>query len=300
MRILITGSNGLLGSNLLRFFSGKNEYEVFATSLNPSYNPHFKNFARGDLLDAHFVDRLLHEIKPDIIINTVSLVNIEKCEENPKLAGLLTVKTAENVAKSAQRTGARLIYISTDHLFDGNKSYYSEEDKPEPVNVYGRVKLEAESITMNLHSDAVIVRTNFYGWSPINHAPTFGEWVFNSLKQGTAIKLFTDYYFTPIEATCLAEALEKVTNSEFAGTVNIAGSQRCSKYEFGVALADIFHLNPELIAEGKIEATSFKVRRQKDLSLSTEKFKRIFNHNLPDLREGLRRFYENKIKLNRG
>jgi len=294
MKMLITGSNGLLGSNLLRFFSAKSDYEVFATSLSSPYNPHIKNFVGGDLQDALFVERLVNRIKPDIIINTVSLVNIEKCEENPELAYLLTVKTAENVASSAQRTGARLLYISTDHLFDGNKSYYSEEDKPEPVNVYGRVKLEAESRTMNLHSGAVVVRTNFYGWSPANHAPTFGEWVFNSLKQGTAIKLFTDYYFTPIEATYLAEALEKVAKSEFAGIINIAGSQRCSKYEFGVALADIFHLDSGLITEGKIEPASFKVRRQKDLSLSTEKFKRIFSHNLPNLRDGLLRFYENK------
>lgn len=296
MKILITGSNGLLGSNLVSYFSSNKKYEVFATSLSPSYAP-LDNFIRGDLLDEVFVDCLIADLQPDVIINTVSLVNIEKCEEDPQLAHLLTVRTAENVAKSARDFGTRLIYISTDHLFDGNKSYYSEDDILAPVNVYGRVKLEAESRTADIYSDAVIVRTNFYGWSPAGHAPTFGEWVFNSLKQKIPIKLFTDYYFTPIETTHLAEALEKVAKSDFAGIINIAGSQRCSKYEFGMALVEIFNLNSELIIKGKTESTSFKVRRQKDLSLSVEKFKRIFNQNLPDLREGLMRFYENKMKL---
>jgi len=293
MKILITGSNGLLGSNLIRYYTAKNENKVFATSLSPSYTP-LSNFTEGDLLDAVFVDRLISDIRPDIIINTVSLVNIEKCEEDPKLASLLTVKTAENIARKARQIGTRLIYISTDHLFEGTKSFYSEEDEPEPVNVYGTLKYKAESRTRDLYSDAVIVRTNFYGWSHSLHPPTFGEWVFDSLKHHRPIKLFTDYYFTPIEVTYLAEALENVAKSDFVGIINIAGSQRCSKYEFGIALADVFQFDPGLISKGKIEATSFKVRRQKDLSLSTKKFKQIFNQKLPDLREGLQRFYENR------
>ena len=295
MRILITGSNGLLGSNLVRYFSSDNRYEVFSTSLSPSYTSQIDNFIRGDLMDAIFVDHLISDIKPDVIINTVSLVNIDKCEDDPRLAHLLTVKTAENVAKSDRLTGTRLIYISTDHLFNGSKSCYSENDRPEPVNVYGKVKLEAESKTYDIHPDTAIIRTNFYGWSHIHHPPTFGEWVFNSLDQRIPITLFTDYYFTPIEVTYLAEALEKVINSELTGIINIAGSQRCSKYEFGIALADIFRMDSVLIRKGQVEATSFKVRRQKDLSLSTEKFKRLFNHDLPNLRDGLLRFYKNGL-----
>jgi len=100
--------------------------------------------------------------------------------------------------------------------------------------------------------------------------------------------------------TYLAEALEKVAKSNFVGVINIAGAQRCSKYDFGMVLAEIFNFDPTPIRPSKIRSTSFKVRRQKDLSLSTEKFKRIFNQNLPNLQEGLQRFYESKKKLNYG
>lgn len=297
MRILITGSNGLLGSNLARFFSAKTGHEVFATSYHPSYSSEVKNFVRGDLLDAAFAEQLLSKVEPEIIINTVGLANLDNCEKEPQLAYSIIVQTAENVAKSAQRHGVRLIYISTDHLFDGTRSMYSEDDQPAPLNVYGKMKLEAEARILASHSNAVIVRPNFYGWSPEHHPPTFGEWVFNSLREQITITLFTDYYFTPLEVTHLAEALEEVAKSDFRGVLNVAGSERCSKYDFGIALAEILNFDPIPIRRGKIAAANFKARRQQDLSLSTEKFKRIFSRELPNLREGLQRFYENmKVK----
>lgn len=297
MRLLITGSNGLLGSNLVRFFQGRGVYDVFTTSRHPSYLPELKNFTRGDLLDAAFVNQVISTVKPDIIINTVGPASVDKCEREPEFAYMLTVQTAENVAQSAQRYETRLIYISTDHLFDGRQSMYLEDDEPAPVNVYGKMKLQAEAKTLAVHPNTVITRTNFYGWSPRHHPTTFGEWVYDSLKQPIPINLFTDYYFTPLEVTHLAGALEIVANSELTGVINIAGCQRCSKYDFGIALAKVFGLDPSPICPGTINAVSFKAKRQRDLSLSTEKFKRIFNQNLPDLQEGLQRFCENiKVK----
>ena len=121
MRILITGSNGLLGSNLARFFSAKTGHEVFATSYHPSHSSKVKNFVRGDLLDAAFAEQLLSKVEPEIVINTVGLANLDNCEEQPQLAYSIIAQTAENVAQSAQRHGARLLYISTDHLFDGTR-----------------------------------------------------------------------------------------------------------------------------------------------------------------------------------
>ena len=294
MRILITGSNGLLGSNLVKFLSAKSDHQVFATSYHPSCSFELSDFVKGDLLDTTFTEQLLATVEPEVIINTVGLVNLDNCEEEPQLAYSIIAQTAENVAQSAQRHGARLIYISTDHLFDGTRSMYSEDDQPAPVNVYGKMKLEAEARILASHSNTVIVRTNFYGWSPEHHPLTFGEWVFNSLRQRIPINLFTDYYFTPLEVTHLAEALEEVAKSDFRGVINIAGSERCSKYDFGIAMAEVFNFDPLPIRHGKLAAAPFKARRQQDLSLSTEKFKRIFSRELPNLREGLQRFYHNK------
>ena len=296
MKILITGSNGFLGSNLVRFFSNKGEYDVFLTSQNPCYLQ-LSNFIQGDLSDGAFVDKLISTVKPDIVINTVSLVNVDLCEDDPKLADKITVQTAKNVAQSVQRQGSRLIYISTDHLFEGNRSMYSEDDMPMPVNEYGKSKLEAELKSIELNPDTAIVRTNFFGWSHDSHPATFGEWVYNNLNQQIPMNLFTNYYFTPIEVTYLAEAIETVAKTDFTGVINIAGTERCSKYEFGMILAEVFGLDASPINPYEISANSFKAKRQQDLSLSTENFKRIFRQNLPNLREGIQRFYENKDKI---
>ena len=293
-RILITGSNGLLGSNLVRYFSEGSRYRVFTTSYHPSFSKEISNFVRGDLQDKTFIEKLLDKIEPDIIINTVGLVNLENCEEEPDMARSIIVQTAENLAQSARHHGARLIHISTDHLFNGAHPMYTEEDTPTPVNVYGKMKLEAERRVSAAYKDAVIVRTNFYGWSPEGHPQTSGEWIFQSLKQQIPVTLFTDYYFTPIEVTLLAEALEEVAESEFKGVINIAGSERCSKYDFGTALAEVFHFDPSPIQRGSIATMVFKARRQPDLSLSTEKFRRLLGRELPNLRDGLRRFYKNQ------
>ena len=297
MKLLITGFNGLLGSNLARFFRQNGAYEVIATSLHQQRFIAFKDFIQGDLLDTAFVDQLMASVKPQIIINTVGPVDVDRCEREPEFAYSITAETAENVARSAQRIGARLIYISTDHLFDGSRAMYSEDDKPAPVNVYGKMKLQAEVKTKAMHTNAVVVRTNFYGWSPKNHPMTFGEWVYESLKQYKPISLFTDYYFTPIEITHLAQALEIVAKSNFTGVINIAGPQRCSKYDFGIALAEVFNLDPSSIHPGTINDARFEAKRQRDLSLSTEKFHKAFNKVLPGLKEGLYRFSDDmKLK----
>jgi len=294
IKVLITGSNGFLGSNLVRFFAQKSNYRVFSTSQKPRVNPKIENFIQGNLLDNSFINRLFSTIHPDLVINTVSLVNVDQCEENPDLANKITVDTAENIAKASNCYGCRMIYISTDHLFDGKKSFYSEEDAPAPVNVYGKTKLQAERRTHEIVKDAVIIRTNFFGWSPPGHPSTFGEWVYNNLKERKPMNLFIDYYFTPIEVTYLAEAIETVMMSDFSGIINIAGSERCSKYEFGMILAKIAGIDARTITPTTITENSFKAPRQPDLSLSPMKFQRLYHKKIPGLRKNVERFLETR------
>lgn len=296
-KILITGCQGFLGLNFVNYYGKKNNYMTYGNDLFPnlSLGNDVKIFYhQGDLTDTIFSSTFINNIQPDYILNTVAMVDLDECESNAEKAYRVNVLTARNISRVSAQNKIRMIHISTDHFFDGKKSNYSEDDIPNPVNNYGLTKLAAERECLDNHSNSIIIRTNFYGWSHPKHRPTFGEWLYESLSNNIPIKLFTNYYFTPIEVTALAEAIEIVMNSDFKGIINIAGAQRCSKYEFGMAMAEVFGFDSSLITPVKMLQDSFKVKRQPDLSLSIEKFNKIFSMRLPDLRTGLQRFKNTK------
>jgi len=295
--LIITGSNGFLGSNLARYFSQSPDYKVFLTSQSPSINPDTDNFIQADVLDAVSVNKMFSKVRPDIIINTVSLVNVDQCEQNPALAHRITIDTAGIIALAADRCRSRVVYISSDQLFDGTGSMYTEDEPTRPVNVYGETKCIAELITRRNNSAALIIRTNFFGWSPVGHIPTFGEWVYTNIRDKKPMNLFTDFYFTPIEVTYFSEALDKIIiASPFGGIINVAGSQRCSKYEFGMCLGNtlsdmgICEFDPNLITAATLDMATLKAQRPKDMSLSTDKFRKLFKMKPPALKESIERF----------
>jgi len=135
--VLVTGVNGLLGSNLLNTLKEKQYLKIIGTGLNPKSSELSREVIQGDLLDTKFVSDLFAQVKPDAVINTVALPNLEKCERNTEIAHDLNVETAVNVAKAVSRTSCRMVHISTDQLFQGDKAFYTEEDEPNPVNCYG-------------------------------------------------------------------------------------------------------------------------------------------------------------------
>ncbi len=282
MRILITGSTGFLGSNLSCYFSGCG-YDVIGSSRR-EMKFDFENYV-GDLTDRKFTDRLVSSSSPDVIINTVSLANVDECERDPEYAYRIVVETAENIATSAAEYGAGLIYISTDHLYDGKGSLYREDEELNPINEYGRLKKLAEDATRSAYPDSTIARTNFFGWSPPWHATTFGEWLYENLKEQNEMNLFTDYYFTPIEVSLLAGILEKLLYTDFTGTINVAGADRCSKYEFGMKMAELGNFDNSCIHSSTLAESGLASKRPGDLSLSTVKLSSLLKIKPPGLEE---------------
>jgi dTDP-4-dehydrorhamnose reductase len=288
-RLLITGGSGLLGSHLAR--QATESYSVRAT-----YNSRLTtipgcNFLPLDVKDRRAVRATVKEIKPDVIIHTAALVNVDYCQEHPEEALETNAGGAENIALAAKESGAKLIYISTDSVFDGIKGMYKEEDSVRPINSYAATKLEGERRVMTHLPEGVIVRTAFYGWSGVKSvAPSLAHWVVNSLREKKNINMFTDVFFSPIEVSNLAEALLEIGRKNISGIYHVAGIERCSKYSFGMEIARAFGLEQGLIQPASVAQASLKAPRPKDISLDITKAAKTIETRLLNVKEGIARF----------
>lgn len=275
-RILITGGSGLLALNW--FVSMRNRYDVVLAchERTPLISQGIKCKvdldSPNDLLDA--IDRYA----PKFIIHTAGLTNVEECEKFPDIAQYVNVNLAVNVAKACRSRSIPFVYISTDHLFSGNREQTTEEEPVGPLNVYGKSKADAELLVIEAYPEALIVRTNFYGWGT-SYRKSFTDYIIESLRNEHSILLFDDVYYTPIIIERLAEIVHELLLRRAVGIYNVVGSQRISKYEFGHLVANCFGLNTGLIERGSISNVTGLVRRPLDMSLSNQKLVRLLGRD---------------------
>jgi len=271
--ILITGGSGLLAINWACVARSSGWKVILGT--------HRRQVAlRGaiarpiELDDPEFLRHRLAEIAPDLVVHTVGLTSVDDCEKNPALARRVNAEFARNVAEAAAQENIRLVHISTDHLFAGTRSVCSESDQPEPLNEYARSKLLAEEWVQQAHPEALILRTNFFGWGHA-YRHSFSDWILSDLRAGRSTTLFDDVYFTPILADSLAIAAHRLLEKSASGIFNLVGDERFSKYQFGILLAKAFGLPAELIRRGRISDLKMLAKRPPDMSLNNSKARRI-------------------------
>jgi dTDP-4-dehydrorhamnose reductase len=283
-RLLVTGGSGLLGSTVTR--QGAERYDAVTTTyLTRSVNYAGVDCRKVDLTDEAAVAALA-KFAPDYVVHCAAMTDVDQCERKPETAERYNVGMAENVAKLAAEADARMIHLSTDAVFDGEEGNYTVENEPDPVNVYGQTKLDAESTVQRVYEEVVVVRTNFYGWNMTN-GQSLAEWVLSKLRAGETVPAFEDAYFTPIYTedltTCLFELLER----EFNGTLHIPGRERCSKLDFARVIADVFDLDSSLVNPSLISDVDFEAPRGRDLSLSPERTEQLLETTLPTVKTGL-------------
>jgi dTDP-4-dehydrorhamnose reductase len=292
-RLLITGGSGLLGSNIARL--AINNFEVFAT-----YNSHpiqisGCRFVPLDIRGQQQVISLFKEIKPDLVIHTAALIDVDYCEDHAEEAWLTNVEGTENVVLATREVGAKMLYISTDSVFNGKKGMYSEEDVPDPVNIYAKTKLEGEQRVQRWLPDSIIIRTAFYGWSSSNSSRvSLAEWVVNGLREGRTLPMFTDVFFSPIFVDNLVKIIIEMYGKGLSGIYHVAGSERCSKYDFGQEIAQAFGLNKNYIQPTSITEAGLRAPRPRDLSLNTTKVSGLVETRLLGVKEGIAWFKDSE------
>jgi dTDP-4-dehydrorhamnose reductase len=285
VKVLITGSNGLLGFSLFKRLK--------------ELGHHVVGLSRGDgdlvTQPMRTLQALVRE-RPDAVINCVGLANVDKCEDDPVRAWLTNAESVVYLARLTHDMGIYLMHISTDHVFAGKHAYYTEDDTPTPVNVYGWSKAGGERACLAGNPNALVIRTNFYGWAPEGRPQSFADWMFTSLRDKKPIQLFKDYFFTALHVHDLADALDGLLRRPTSGIMNVCSTERMSKYDFGVAMADIFGLSMEAVTVASVVTNPLRVSRPKDLSLSTAKFEKHLGYAPATTTIGLSRMLREKVR----
>jgi len=285
-RVLVTGGTGLLGSNLL--LGWQQSFKLSSVQLLGRTLLPVERQANFDLSDREKTLSFIQALKPDAVVHTAALVNVDYCEAHRDEAYRVNAIASENVAEACESIGSKTVFISTDSVFDGEKGNYSEEDRPNPVNAYAQSKLQGEKLVLERNPDAMVVRTCIYGWNS-QEKKSLSEWIYHGLKEGEKLNLFNDVFFSPILVNDLGDALAELIEKDFSGTINIAGTERLSKLEFGKMIAGVFGFGKENIREASVEDSGLAAKRPKDASLNVEKALGIIDSGLPGAREGIER-----------
>lgn len=282
MKIFITGGSGLLGSKVAEIALEK-EYEVY--SGYNSHKPEFGEPVKFDLANPESVVKAIDEVKPDAIIHSAALTDVDKCEVEKELAYKINVEGTRVVAEMARKVGAFMVYISTDYVFDGSKGMYKEEDETNPINYYGYTKLLGEKYCQ----DFCIARTCvIYGAKPASGKVNFALWLINKLENGESVRIITDQYITPTLNTNLAKMLLEIAERKIIGVFHLAGATRVSRFEFAKEIARVFGLDDSLIIPSRMDEINWIAKRPKDSSLDTSKANKFLNEKPYELKKALK------------
>ncbi len=288
-KILVTGASGLLGANLI--FDALERHDFVGVYHQHTMEIEGITLISADLGQAGVALKLMQTYEPDWVVHAAAVTNMEACEVDPGMAFRLNRDMTQYVAEAARCVGAGLIHISTDAVFDGRRGNYVETDEVNPLSVYARSKWEAEQAVAAAHPDAVIVRTNIFGWN-MQPKQSLAEMFLHYLENEERCRGFTDVSVTTILVNDLVELLLKMIEAGLTGTYHVGGGECISKYEFGMRLAETFGLDGSLIEPISVDQMNFKAKRGSHLCMKGDKIEGALGVELPDVSDGLRRFRE--------
>lgn len=267
-KIILTGGSGLLAVNWT--VSMRETHEIIILLHEREIAIAGVTAEKVDIGSNEELKVVLSKYQPEIVIHTAGLTSVETCESNPTLANLVNVEISSNVALVTKQLGIKMVHISTDHLFDGTHPLLSEEIIPSPLNVYGFTKELAERKVLETHPQALVIRTNFYGWGT-SYRKSFSDMIIFSLREKKQITLYSDVYYSPIYVNKLISCVHALISRDAKGIFNVVSDSRISKYEFGLNIASEFNLDTSFIREGLLAPNNHIVKRPLDMSLSNQK-----------------------------
>jgi len=261
--VLLLGASGLLGSALSRTLAAGHEVIRQSRSVGACVD------AIADPGNPQEMQALVSRTRPDVVINAIALTSVDQCQRDPQAAFATNARVVELVAAVIAGSPAHLIQVSTDHFY--TRPFPQAEHDVDVLNMYAATKLLGELFALR-HANCTVLRTNFAGHSSSPSRDSFSDWIVDSLRAGSPIRLAKDLVFNPLSMESLSLAIERLIRRPAAGTYNLGSAGSISKYDAGIAIARHLGLDTGLIECVRAEELGFNTPRPTDMTMDVARF----------------------------
>ena len=289
-RILITGANGLLGQKLVDLLTKQADIDLIATARGANRLPYAEGYTYVpmDITDRQQVLEVVTETRPQVIIHTAAMTNVDQCEAEKDACWAQNVTAVESLVLAAKQVDAFLVHVSTDFIFDGTSGPYDEEAEPNPISFYGWSKYAAEKAVTTSDIRWAIARTVLvYGIAHDMSRTNIILWVKKSLEAGKTINVVTDQWRSPTLAEDLATGCYLLADKEATGIFNISGRDFLTPYEMAIKTAEYFSLDQSLINQADSTTFTQPARRPPRTGFVLDKSKFVLGYQPHSFEEGI-------------
>jgi dTDP-4-dehydrorhamnose reductase len=286
MRFLVTGSSGLIGSQVVKDLLKQNQtvYSCYHNEESEQGIP-----INLDLTDHDMIIRTIQETKPDRIIHLAAMTNVDLCETEKEMATLINEDATKTIARQAAKQQIFSVYVSTDYIFDGKDGMKKEHDIPNPLGFYGKSKLAGELALNKFASSYAIARTSTpFGIHKTKNS--FPVWVIENLKLKKSIPVLVDQFTSPTYVPNLSSMLIEVATKQITGTIHLAGMTRISRFEFAKMIADRLDLDKTLLKPTMISEMTWNAQRPHDSSLDVSLARELLDEKPQTIQQSLESF----------
>ena len=280
MRIIVTGASGFIGRCFLDIFPGE-------TVVGTCFSRPGPNLSKIDLRDRAAVEEFVTEFRPDVVVHCAARPTVDWCEHHPEEARSLNVSATEALADACARINAKLVFLSTDYVFDGVGGPYNEDDRTNPINVYGGLKLEAEEAMERRLENCLIIRTtNVYGFDL--QSKNFVMGILPRLARGERVPVAVDQFGNPTLVHDLCSTVRRLVAARATGIFHVVGPDWMNRVEWAREVATVFDLDPELVVAMTTEELNQPAPRPKRSGLISNRLHSVIREPLSGLIPGLR------------
>ncbi len=291
MKILVTGSNGLLGQKLVQLILDEANHQLVATARGTNRLPipeEKYTFQSLDITNREQVLEVIAQHKPDVVIHTAAMTNVDQCELEKEACWDLNVTAVKHLVEACKLNNAFLVHLSTDFIFDGENGPYDEEAEANPISYYGESKLAAERIIEESKIDWAIARTVLvYGIAHDMSRSNIILWVKNSLEEGKEIKVVDDQLRSPTLAEDLAKGCLLISEQKANGIFNISGSDLLTPYEMAIKTAQFFNLSTATMQKADASTFTQTAKRPPKTGLLIEKARTVLGYEPHTFDQGI-------------